>query len=343
MNDGSGPSFGWNNNNGEFSDWIEITLQPNKELRMVFDSCSAYCYESGMEYGEIVQVSGLTWVGPDIHNNIITNTGFEPNAYGIRIESCDMTQYHISTISNTVNIGQDALVADSCTWIDQGSTLTGTDLAGSVGFNDDNAYGASVTLTGTTISGFETGALKTSGDLSIITSSITAGANGIGVSTDGIDVIFKDSTFDGGSNGQAAKVANSSSATIDNVDVSGNDGMVFMDSEFTWTSGTISTTGIALSADGSTGDLTSLTYTGTGTQISATDETYINSIDYSLDENSMSVDGTSIVDESNWLSITTDHLGATPQNEVGLMIQTQQETSEHISPLLSMLIHWTTQ
>jgi len=90
INDGLGPAFSWGTNNGDFSDWVEIVLQPNKELRMVFDTCSNYCYESGMEYGEIAQTSGLTWVGPDIHNNVITNTGFEPNAYGIRIESCDM-------------------------------------------------------------------------------------------------------------------------------------------------------------------------------------------------------------------------------------------------------------
>ena len=321
INDGLGPAFSWGTNNGDFSDWVEIVLQPNKELRMVFDTCSNYCYESGMEYGEIAQTSGLTWVGPDIHNNVITNTGFEPNAYGIRIESCDMTQYHISTISNTVTIGQDALVADSCTWKDQDSTLTGTDQAGSVGFNDDNAYGASVTLSGTTISGFETGILKTSGDLNVISAStITAGANGVGLSSDGIDVILKDSTFDGGSSGQAIQIANSSSATLDNVVTTGNDGVGFIDSIFTWTSGAVSTTGIALSAEGSTGDLTSLTYTGTGTQISASDETYINSIDYSLDENAMSVDATSIVDESNWLSISTNHLGASPLSEVGLRI-----------------------
>ena len=321
INDGIGPSFGYNNNNGDFSDWVEITLQPNRELRMVWDNCQSWCYESGMEYGEILQTSGLTWVGPDIHNNVITNTGFEPNAYGIRIEACDMTQYHISTNSNVINIGQDALVADSCTWIDHGSTLTGTDQAGSIGFNDDNAYGASVILTGTTISGFETGAVKTSGDLTVMSAStLTAGANGVGLSTTNIDVILKDSTFDGGVSGQALVITDSNSALLDNVDVSGNDGASLVDSEFTWTSGTVSTTGTALSAIRSTGDLTSLTYTGTGTQISATDETYINSIDYSLDANMMSVDATSIVDESNWLSITTDHLGASPQNEVGLRI-----------------------
>ena len=321
INDGIGPAFTNSNNNGDYSDWLEITLQPNKELRMVWDNCNAWCYESGMEYGELPQAVGLSWVGPDIHNNVITNTGFEPNAYGIRIENCDMTQYHISTISNNINIGQDALVADSCTWLDQGSTLTGTDQVGSVGFNDDNAFGASVVLSGTTISGFETGALKTSGDLSILSgSTITAGANGIGLSTQNIDVVLKDSTFDGGASGQSVQIEDSNSATLDNIDSTGNDGPKFMNSEFTWTSGTVSNSGTALTAVGSTGDLTSLTFTGTGNQIDASAETYINSIDYSLDETKMVVDATSIVDESNWLSITTDHLGASPANEVGLMI-----------------------
>ncbi|RJU82349.1 MAG: type IV pilin [Candidatus Poseidoniales archaeon] len=321
INDGIGPSFTNSNNNGDYSDWLEITLQPNKELRMVWDNCNAWCYESGMEYGEIAQSAALTWVGPDIHNNVITNTGFEPNAYGIRIESCDMTQYHISTISNTVNIGQDALVADSCTWKDQGSTLTGTDQAGSVGFNDDNTYGALVVLSGTTISGFETGILKTSGDLTVLSSStVTAGANGIGLSTSGIDVILKDSTFDGGASGLAVEIIDSTSSSLDNVDTQGTDGVKFVNSEFTWTGGAISNSGVALEAEDSTGDVTSLTYTGTGTQISASDETYINSIDYSLDEAKMVVDATSIVDESNWLSISTDHLGSAPASQVGLMI-----------------------
>ena len=328
INDGIGFDFGPFDNNGDFSDWLEITLQPNKELRMVWDDCSNWCTESGMEYGELPQAVGLTWVGPDIHNNVITNTGFEPNAYGIRIEACDMTQYHISTISNTVNIGQDALVADSCTWMDQGSTLTGTDLAGSVGFNDDNAYGASVVLSGTTISGFETGAKKTSGDLTILSgSTITAGANGLGLMTQNIDVILKDSTFDGGATGKAIQIKDSSSATLENVNTAGADGATFMMSEFTWTGGALSNTGIALSANDSTGELTSLVYTGSGTQIEAINETYINSIDYSLD-GTMSVDATSIVDESNWLSITTDHTGGnsslpaypSPAQEVGLRI-----------------------
>ena len=317
INDGvSGVSF----TSGRESGWLMITLQPNRELRMVWDTCSSWCGESGMEWGAMPVVP-QTWTGPDIHNNVITNTGFEPNAYGIRIENCDMALYEISTISNQVTIGQDALVADSCTWKDQGSSLTGTDQAGSIGFNDDNTFGASVVLVGTTISGFETGALKTSGDLSILSSStITAGANGIGLSTKNIDVLLKDSTFDGGVSGQALQIEDSTSASLDNIDVTGNDGTSFINSEFTWTTGAISTSGTALTAAGSTGDLTSLTYTGTGIQIAASDETYINSIDYSLDENAMSVDGTSIVDESNWLSITTDHLGANPLNEVGLMI-----------------------
>ena len=163
--------------------------------------------------------------------------------------------------------------------------------------------------------------MKTSGDLTVLSgSTITAGANGIGLSTTDIDVVLKDSTFDGGATGQSILIENSNSATLDNIDSTGNDGPKFMDSEFTWTSGTVSNSGTALTAVGSTGDLTSLTFTGTGNQIDASAETYINSIDYSLDDAKMVVDATSIVDESNWLSITTDHLGANPSNEVGLMI-----------------------
>ena len=304
---------------GRLSDWVYVTLQPNTELKMVFD-CVSYCYESGIDYGSVGYIPE-TWTGPDIHNNIITNTNFEPNAYGMRFENCDMTLYTISTRANQVTIGQDALTVDSCTWEDTNSVLTGTNQAGSVGFNDDNSYGASVLLSGTTISGFETGVLKTSGDLTLNNgATFTAGDGGVGVSTAGIDVSADGITVDGGTSGTGMSVEGSNSLTLENVDTSGNNGVTVTNSEFTWTGGTADNSGTALTVVNSTGDVTSIVNTGSGNQISASDESYVNSIDYSLDETKMVVDGTSIVDESNWLTIDANHLGAEPQKEVGLVI-----------------------
>ena len=165
-----------------------------------------------------------------------TNTNFEPNAYGMRFEDCDMTLYTISTHANQITIGQDALVVDSCTWEDTNSVLTGTDQAGSVGFNDDNTYGASVTLSGTTVSGFETGVLKTSGDPVLNNgATFTAGSSGTGVATVGIDVVATSITVDGGTSGTGMSVSDSDSLTLENVNTLGNDGLLVDSSEFTWT------------------------------------------------------------------------------------------------------------
>ena len=115
-------------------------------------------------------------------------------------------------------------------------------------------------------------------------------------------------------------VEGSNSLTLENVDTSGNNGVTVTNSEFTWTGGTTDNSGTSLTVVDSTGDVTSIVNTGSGNQISASDESYVNSIDYSLDETKMVVDGTSIVDESNWLTIDANHLGAEPQKEVGLVI-----------------------
>ena len=239
----------------------------------------------------------------------------------MRFEDCDMTLYVISTQNNQVTIGQDALVVDSCTWEDTNSVLTGTNQAGSVGFNDDNSYGASCILSGTTISGFETGVLKTSGDLTLNNgATFTAGDGGNGVSTSGIDVVATGITVDGGTIGTGMTVADSNSLTLENVDTLGNNGITVTGSEFTWTGGNTDNSGTSLTVVDSTGDLTSIVNTGTGNQIDASTESYVNAIDYSLDETKMVVDGTSIVDESNWLSIDANHLGEEPLNEVGLVI-----------------------
>lgn len=333
INDGgaNAPTLGSGDNNGDYSNWAYVTLEPNTELKMVFD-CVNWCYESDIDYGSVGYIPE-TWTGPDIHNNIITNTNFEPNAYGMRFEDCDMTLYTVSTRANQITIGQDALVVDSCTWEDTNSVLTGTDQAGSVGFNDDNTYGAPVILSGTTISGFETGVLKTSGDLTLNNgATFTAGASGVGVATDGIEVVANSITVDGGTSGTGMSVTDSDSLTLENVDTLGNNGITVDQTEFTWTGGNADNSGTTLTVIESTGDVTSLTDTGTGNQIDASSSSYVNSIDFSLDAAKMVVDSTSIVDESNWLTIDANHLGAEPLNEVGLVITSSEGYSAFATP-----------
>ena len=104
-----------------------------------------------------------------------------------------------------------------------------------------------------------------------------------------------------------------------------------------WTGGTADNSETALTVVNSTGDVTSIVNTDQKS-ISASDNIYVNSIDYSLDETKMVVDGISIVDESNWLTIDANHLGAEPQKEVGLVITSNEDYS--LSQHLHSKIQW---
>ena len=80
----------------------------------------------------------------DIHNNLIENvpssTNFDPTAFGMQLLNCDMTAYSVYTQNNVIRIGDDAIVTSGCIWKDQDSQLIGSDVAGSIGFDDDNAF-----------------------------------------------------------------------------------------------------------------------------------------------------------------------------------------------------------
>ena len=108
-----------------------------------------------------------SWVGPVISDNTITfdTANNDPNAIGLFLSNCDIQDYTITTQSNTITIGQNAVVNDGCAWNDQSSTLIGADIAGSIGYNDDNAFNVNLELDGTTISGFETGIYKSGGGI----------------------------------------------------------------------------------------------------------------------------------------------------------------------------------
>ena len=191
---------------------------------------------------------------------MISNPGALPGtAYGLRLENCDMNSYSVQTVANTINLADSAVLTSGCTWLDQGSTLTGTDAAGSIGFDDDNAFASSVVLDGTTVSGFETGILKTSGDLFLKGgSSMTAGSNGYGVLADGIVVRAIDAAVDGGTSGTGMHVSNSPDVWVYPMDASGNVGLHVVDSELRWEGGAVDA-GTVLIAEGTSGHVHSLT------------------------------------------------------------------------------------
>ena len=56
-------------------------------------------------------------------------------------------------------------------------------------------------------------------------------------------------------------------------------------------------------------------------------------VDWPLDETKVLVDSTSIIEESNWLSIDANHLGAEPTSDVGLSIISDLDYTAYSSPV----------
>ena len=236
-----------------------MTLQPNEEMRF------RHYFQGygGEQYIKIQEAAAPPpWTGPTIANNDINfdSVNNNPLAVGIALSNCNLQDYTITTDSNTIDIGQNAVLNDGCAWNDRNSVFTGSNVADSYGYNDDNAFNVDLALDGTTISGFETGVYKTGGGLLNIGSgtSITAGDNGYGVHTDGIDVSVIDATFDGGTTGTGILIENSNNAWLYPMDVTGNIGLHAKNSEILWDAGEVDADTILI-AETVTGTVQSLT------------------------------------------------------------------------------------
>ena len=326
-------------NYGSSSDVLEISLDPGMEMRFVMHCGDEwygwlYCSEQSLSWEETIL--DPTWVGPDIDDNLIENipssSNFDPLAFGIQLTNCDMTSYSVYTTSNVIKVGNEAIVASGCIWQDTDSQLIGFDVAGSVGFDDDNAFATEVSLDGTQISGYETGLIKTGGKLFITDGTYTASgdAGTRGIYTDGIEVSVIGATVDGGTDGTGMVINNSPKAWLYPMDATGHVGVTIVDSEIEWDAGNVDADTI-LEAYRSTGYVTDLTDTGTGTQIDANEGSLITTVGYSLDETRMAVDDTSIVHESNYLTVDANHLGDEPSNVVGMKIISDQNYAAYQS------------
>ena len=194
------------------------------------------------------------------------------------------------------------------------------------------------------MSGFETAVYKTGGGSLTLTNGaeITAGANGIGVHTEDIDVTVVDAKLDGGTSGTGIMIEDSSYAWLYPMDVTGNIGLHAKNSEVLWDGGEVDADTIMV-AETVTGTVQSLTSPagGSGAGVaSATSTTWIDArldtrltvVDWTLDETKMLVDSTSIVDESNWLNIDANHLGAEPTAQVGVTIISDEDYTAYASP-----------
>ena len=225
---------------GRYSAPIEVTLDPGYEMRFSMHRGGSWAGEVVLQIQE-TQAPDNSWTGPKIWNNDINfdSANNNPNAVGLYLSNCDVQDYTIATQSNTIDIGQNAVFNDGCAWSDQSSTFTGSNVASSIGYNDDNTFNVDLSLDGTTISGFETGLYKAGGGTLTITNAatITAGAGGMGVHTDGIDVSVIGATFDGGATGTGIMIENSNYAWLYPMDVSGFIGLHAVNSEILWDGG----------------------------------------------------------------------------------------------------------
>ena len=331
---------------GRYSSVLELTLDAGYEMRFTLTRGGAWAGEIALQIQEGQPIDN-SWDGPTISGNDINfdSVNNNPNAVGLYLTNCDVNDYAITTQGNTIDIGQNAVLNDGCIWNDVNSVITGSDQSGSVGFDDDNTFGFDITLDGTQISGYEVGIHKTGGGLLTLTGDavVTAGDNGIGVHTEDIYVSSIGSTVDGGTNGIGMKVENSPYAWFYPMDATGNVGVDISNSEIFWDQGAVDADTI-LVADAVTGTVQSLTDPASGggnglnsaastTMIDAKGDTRLTIVDWPLDANKMLVDATSVVKESNWLSIDADHLGSEPTASVGLSIISDGDYTAYSSPV----------
>ena len=113
--------------------------------------------------------------GPTIADNTIELSAgrVSPNAVGLLMEDC--AGVTINSARNTVTLSDGAMIISDCDVTDADSTFQGDGTSSTYGIDADNANGDILTLSGTSISGYDTGVLKTSGDLILTGSADLAG------------------------------------------------------------------------------------------------------------------------------------------------------------------------
>ena len=104
---------------GQESAVLKVTLDPGFEMRFRL-YCGSYCGEAALQWQEAMPEDN-SWAGPTIEGNDINfdSVNNNPLAVGMYLGNCDVTSYSILTDSNTIDIGQNAIVNDGCIWNDK--------------------------------------------------------------------------------------------------------------------------------------------------------------------------------------------------------------------------------
>ena len=286
--------------------------------------------DGGATINVLESTGGSTgYAGPDISGNTIGLSAgrVSPNAVGITAVDCDAVT--ILSGSNTVTLGDNAIVIEDCDFSDEGSTLTGSGDASTAGIvgDDTNTF---INLDGTTISGYAVGLTKENGDLSMIGGTDIAGSD-YGVQVESTSVTAINAAVDGGATGTGLYVVDSSDVWVYPMDASGLIGVHIDNTPFRWDGG-ISDATTAIYVEDSIGSVENLTWSASTTQINAGPRSHVTSIGNTLLSGAITIDSTSIIDEANLLSIETTHLGDLPQDEVALLVtSTDDERASYVS------------
>ena len=279
----------------------------------------------------VVESSGNSgsYAGPTVSGNTIgLSTGrTSPNAVGITATSCDSVA--IQSASNTINLGDNAIVLDDCDFSDVGSTLTGDDLTSTIGIVGDDTN-TILTLNGTDVSGYATGVSKENGDLFMIGGASLAGSE-YAVYAEDTYVVAIDAHVDGGATGTGLHVVSSPDVWVYPMDASGAIGMYVEDTPFRWDGGVADAT-TALSVVDAEGSVENMTWSDATTQVNAGSNAHITSIGNTLDASKLVVASSAVIDEANLMSIESTHLGAAPSDEVALLLtSTDDERASYVS------------
>ena len=279
----------------------------------------------------VVESSGNSgnYAGPTVSGNTIgLSTGrTSPNAVGITATACDSVA--IQSATNTINLGDNAIVLDDCDFSDVGSTLTGDDLSSTIGIVGDDTN-TILTLNGTDVSGYATGVSKENGDLFMIGGASLAGSE-YAVYAEDTYVVAIDAHVDGGATGTGLHVVSSPDVWVYPMDASGAIGMYVEDTPFRWDGGVADAT-TALSVVDSEGSVENMTWSDATTQVNAGNNAHVTSIGNTLDSSKLVVASSAVIDEANLMSIESTHLGAAPSDEVALLLtSTDDERASYVS------------
>ena len=224
--------------------------------------------DGGIEVNVVEEIAADPYLGPVVKDNTLQSSDpnrIAPNAVGMIFDDC--TDVVIQSARNTVSVSDNALSMSNCDVYDDSSSFVGDGTNSTVGINADDSNNDVLTLSGTTIDGFATGILKTSGDLALMGGADISGLD-YGVYVDDVTVTAIDAAVGGGTTGTGLHVVDSDDVWVYPMNASGLVGMYVENTPFRWDGGT-STAVTSLQVVESEGSVENMTWPTTTTQINA--------------------------------------------------------------------------